>query len=414
MEPARKPAKPYKLDRHAFFLDQVDTAEFCRVLRNHLPEYCCPTDRQQVLSNRDKSQWLVIDLDREFRIKSVAPAGLTTADLNAIQRDIKEKLIDNQGDAIGQLILLSSAQVEGRFLYKQEFQVAPAPANIPRMEHIFGEHPYLLQLRYKRCLDKLTSDLRIRKRAFEIIPILNGITRSRFFLPTKYTTFHWGRLTSDPVGADPKRFRDGYLMPQLESGTTTFCDGPLVKQLPMVEYYRIQTNPNYPLVFPDNLGFLLDNVFSLSPKEYQKLHRACMWFAMSRDIWLGSSSATFVSIVSALESLITSTKASTCKSCGQQQYQVSKLFKKFIHDYAPRSASKKSFIKQVYGVRSKLTHGAADLMRSDVAPWELDTPERPYQEILQQDLFDCASEAIVNWLLSKISVENSVQSDRPC
>ncbi len=406
---------PYKLDRRAFFLDKVDTVEFCRLLRNHLPEYCCPTDRRQVLSNREKTKWLVIDLDQCFRIKSVAPAGLTTADLDVIKRDIKEKLIDNQEDAIGQLVLLSSAQVEGRFRYKQEFQIAPAPTDIPRMERVFGEHPYLLQLSYKCCADQLTNDLRIRKRAFEIIPILNGITRSRFFMPTKYTTFRWGRLTSDPVGADPKCFQDGYLMPQLEIGNTSFCDAPLVKQVPMVEYYRIQTNPNYPLILPDNLEFLLDKVFSLPPKEHQKLYRACMWFAMSRDIWLGSSSATFVSIVSALEALIDAPKSvPTCKSCGQQQCQIGKLFKKVIHDYAPRSASKATLIKQVYGVRSKLTHGAADLLRSDVAPWEFDTPQRPYQEILKQDLFDCASEAIVNWLLSKRSEENSLQSDPNC
>jgi len=124
---------------------------------------------------------------------------------------------------------------------------------------------------------------------------------------------------------------------------------------------------------------------------------------MSREILLGSSSATFVSIVSALEALIGSfgQPISTCKICGQPQRQVSKLFKKFIHDYAPKSASKETFIKKVYSVRSKLTHGTADLLRSDVAPWEFGTPERPYQEILKQDLFDCATEAIVNWLLSR-------------
>lgn len=317
---AKREKAPIKLDRRAFFLDNVDTAEFCRVLRNHLPVFCCPTERQQVLSNREKSKWLVIDLDGKFRIKSVVPAGLTTADLDVIQRDIKEKLIDNQENAIGQLVLLSSAQVEGRFCYRQEFQIAPAPVDIPRMEHIFGEHPYLFQLRYKRCADHLMNDFRIRKRTFEIIPILNGITRSRFFLPTKYTTFRWGRLTSDPVGADPKCFQDGYLMPQMESRNTSFCDGTLVERLPAAEYYQIQTNPNYPLVLPDSLEFLLDKVFSLPPKEHQKLYRACMWLAMSRDIWLGSSSATFVSIVSALEALIdTPRSVPICKSCGQRQ-----------------------------------------------------------------------------------------------
>src|SRR5205085_2746776 len=105
----------------------------------------------------------------------------------------------------------------------------PAPANVPQMDHAFGEHPYLLQLKYKHCPDSLMNAIRIRRRVFEIVPILNGITRSRFFLPTKYKTFRWGRLTSDPVGADPKRFQDGYLMPQLESVNTSFCDGPLVK-----------------------------------------------------------------------------------------------------------------------------------------------------------------------------------------
>jgi len=265
MESASKHAKPYQLDRSAFFLDRVDTAEFCRILRNHLPEYCCPKDRREILSNRERSKWLVIDLDGKFRIKSVAPVGLTTADLYVIQRDIKEKLIDNQEDAIGQLLLLSSAQVEGRFCYKQEFQIAPAPTEVPRMEHAFGEHPYLLQLTYKRSSDQVTNDLRIRKRAFEVLPILNGLTRSRFFLPAKYKVFRWGRLTSDPVGADPKRFQDGYLMPQLESDNTYFCDGPLIEQLSMTEYYRIQTNPNYPLILP-----IILNSFWIACSHYRQ------------------------------------------------------------------------------------------------------------------------------------------------
>lgn len=403
---------PYTIDRNFFFLDQVDHAELCRVLLSHFGQGEYASKHRQILSDHAKSKWLVIDFDQNQRITAIAPAGLTNPELEAIQQDVKRKLIDDQEDAVGQMVFLSSGTIEGRFRYKQEFQIAPAPTDTPRMDHIFGEHPYLLQLRYKRCADQLTNDLRIRKRAFEMIPILNGLARTPFLLPTKYTIFRWGILLDNSDNPDPKRFREGYAIKKLEIDDTTFDDqSPLIELISRDKYYDMRNNVSWPVVLPDNFELLLDKAFSLPREEYQKLSRACLWFAIGQQTWRISESASFLCVVSALESLVGRPEKCAechqaiteglgiCSSCGQPQYKVMKAFKNFTQQYAPRAASKQLFMKLVYKVRSDLAHGLDDLLQSEVTPWAVfEKPQQAYQELLHQDLFDCASEAIVNWV----------------
>lgn len=400
------------LKRDYFFLDQVSHSELCRILSNHFRQGGYANEDRQIWSNPEQSKLLIIDFDKGQRITAISTVGLTSPEIEIIQQDVRRKLIDDQEDSIRQMVCLSLGRIDGGFRYKQEFCIVPAPADIPKMDHIFGEHPYLLQLRYKRSKDQLTSDLRVKKRAFEVIPILNGITRTHFLLPTKYTTFSWGISLNGQHDPAPQRFREDYVIKRLEIDLSEFDNqGLLIELIPRGPYYDIRNNVNWPVVLPENFELLLDTAFSLPQDEYQKLYRACLWFTKGQQIWRISESASFLCVVSALESLVARAEKCTechqtiteglsiCPSCDQPQYRVTKAFKEFIQQYAPRAASKDQFMKLVYKVRSDLVHGLDDLLQSEVSPWAIfEKPQQAYQERLQRDLFDCASEAIVNWL----------------
>ena len=294
--------------------------------------------------------------------------------------------------------------------------MAPMPAYAPQMEHAFGEHPYLFQVRYNRGPDHLTNILRIRKRAFELIPFLNGLSRTRFWLPTKYAIFQWGTL---PAGADPrpKWFQVGYAAGSLEMEETAFDkQSPLIERMSDDQYYRRSANPSFPLVLADNFEFLLEQAFSLPQVDFQRLYRACVWLAMAQQIWRMLASSSFVSIVSALESLIdkpqkcaecgqsTTEGNEMCSRCQQPRFRVTQSFKLFLEAHVPSLAERPEIKNIIYKVRSGLAHGVADPLRADVTPWMLfEDPEQSYQEMLQQELMDCTSEAIVNWLLSRCS-----------
>jgi hypothetical protein len=399
------------LNHDFLFLDQVDHAEWYRIVSSHFPMRRL-TSNCLLTFKPDKSRLLMIEFDHPHRISSVTPVGLTADELETIQRDIKDKLVDNQQDAIGQTVLLSGARIEGRFLYKQDFQIVPTPQRAPQVEHAFGEHPYMLQLRYKRSSDELTNRLRIQKRVFELVPIMNGISRTPFLLPAKYTIFRWGTLpTAD--NPTPEWFQVGYKAEGLELTNTVFDQSnPRVMRIAREEYYGNYANPNFPFVLPDNFELLLEKAFSLPHDVYQKLHRACMWLAMGREIWRISAAAAFVGVVSALESLIDRPEKCSeceqsltealekCPKCQQPKYKITKSFMTFIETYIPRIAQKRELKKCIYKVRSGLAHGLVDPLMGDNAPWIFEHPELAEQEWLQQELFDCASEAIVNWLQS--------------
>jgi hypothetical protein len=150
---------PEPLDRNFLFLDQVDHAEICRIVHGHFQRGWHPSRDRQVLSNPDNSKFIVINFDKAYRISTITPTGLTADELEKIRDDVKQKLVGNQQDAVGQTVLFCGGRFEGRSLYKEDFQMAPMPANAPQMEHAFGAHPYHFQVRYKRSPGSaLTSD----------------------------------------------------------------------------------------------------------------------------------------------------------------------------------------------------------------------------------------------------------------
>lgn len=403
---------PDPLERNFLFLDEVDHTEICRVVHSHFQRGQYTSPDRQVMSNQENSKFIVINFDKAHRISTIIPVGLTVDELERIRDDVRYKLVDNQQDAIGQTVLLCGGRFEGRFLYKVDFQMAPMPQNAPQMEHAFGEHPYLFQVRYKKGPDQLTNILRIQKRAFEFIPIVNGLSRTRFFLPTKYTVFQWGTLPADP-DSTPKRFKVGYGARELED-TAFDRQSPLIERISKDLYYKRSANPSFPLVLPDNFDLLLEKAFLLPQTDFQRLYRACMWFAMAQEIWRTSASSSFVSIVSALESLVD--KPHKCSECGQSiteglemcpqcqqpRFKVTQSFKLFLEAHVPSLAERPEIRNIIYKVRSGLAHGLADPLRADVTPWMIfEHPEQSFQEILQRELVDCTSEAIVNWLLSR-------------
>ena len=83
--------------------------------------------------------------------------------------------------------------------------------------------------------------------------------------------------------------------------------------------------------------------------------------------------------------------------CQQPRFRVTQSFKLFLEAHVPSLAERPEIKNIIYKVRSGLAHGVADPLRADVTPWMLfEDPEQSYQEMLQQELMDCTSEAIVN------------------
>lgn len=245
---------------------------------------------------------------------------------------------------------------------------------------------------------------------------MNGLSRTRFWLPVKYTTFEWSSL---PASADPtpKWFKVGYDAPHLEIQDTAFdMQSSPIERVSKDLYYHGFPNPSFPMVLPNNFESLLDKAFSLPPTEFQKLFRACMWLAMAKEIWLTSASSSFVSVVSAIESLID--KPEKCSKCGQSaaealekcpqchqtKFGLTKSFRAFLEAHVPRLSEKAEIRNIIYKIRSGLAHGLTDPLRADLTPWVLlEHPEQVHQELLQRELMDCASEAIMNWLMSHSS-----------
>jgi hypothetical protein len=133
----------------------------------------------------------------------------------------------------------------------------------------------------------------------------------------------------------------------------------------------------------------------------RQLERAITWFQQAPHIHRASSSAGYGALVTAIESLLETSRPPKCSKCNQPKYATTKRFKDFLEKHIPCVGKHPEVRDRLYRVRSKITHGG-DMFEEDIEPWRsLSTAKGDEEMSLYWNAHQLVSIAIYNWLWSK-------------
>jgi hypothetical protein len=175
-----------------------------------------------------------------------------------------------------------------------------------------------------------------------------------------------------------------------------------LEEIPSEEYYGMARSPGTGLPVPADLDSFICLYLQLSPSNRAMFDRATFWLDMASRQWNISMSASFASLVSAIESLTRRGEVHwfKCPKCGvDTQHEVAgatRRFRDFFDTYAPGAALAKRR-NEMYSLRSGILHGSQlmqldqDLARGWDPPW---WDERE----LHEELWGLTRIALRNWL----------------
>ena len=172
------------------------------------------------------------------------------------------------------------------------------------------------------------------------------------------------------------------------------------------------------LEVPSNLEALLDRFYSSSADDQDRFLRACFWFNHAQTVFDDSSSAVFMALISAIESLMPHDEPSgTCVTCKRSIGKGStRRLREFLDEFAPaKPAFQHSRAALYYQLRSQLSHGGP-LTMSDRHHVHFSWlhPKGNDERWLSEEVKQLVRIVMVNWLSSaRPSLEKITPSSRP-
>ena len=332
-------------------------------------------------------------------LKVTAQPTVAEADLKTLRQVVRQKLIDNQVEKIGQSVAFSLPSVKGYFRYGDLFQVNPSLELPPDTYPL--QFPFVLQYRYTSCDDFAINGRRRLAALTRYTRYLNVIANGIIEPPPRYTEQLW--VYADDVKSSVWK-QAGYI-PSVTLGDleafTPFEDAQRIDIFEPGDYYgRMGFGLGEGLVLSNITSYLLDKINALNATDREKFDRSAVWFKTSYDVFSRSSSSSFNALATAIECLLPENKA-TCDSCGQPVYKITERFMDFLKTYAQPSpelqAEIEKLYKKYYPMRSSLTHGSA-LLDADLRPWAFVSEKSHEESMIQRALHSTVRIAIINWL----------------
>ena len=115
----------------SLLLDQVDHQELHQTLLWYFGQ-SESSGTAYKYTKKDTDLFLIIEVGDESKVKGILDHNLDQKKLNALIGFIKDELIENQNDAIGQRVCFSHVGIKGYFKFRDLFQLIPVPNNAPK------------------------------------------------------------------------------------------------------------------------------------------------------------------------------------------------------------------------------------------------------------------------------------------
>ena len=153
----------------------------------------------------------------------------------------------------------------------------------------------------------------------------------------------------------------------------------------------------------------------MSFEDKEKFDRAAYWFDLAYRQWEISASASYVSLVSAIEAFVGRGKAHKvkCPECNEDlNHEIpgaTKRFRDFLEKYAGEPELKKQR-NAMYNLRSNIAHGSGLLLLDNehYSGWD---PVSESERDLQWELWSVTRMAMLNWLKAVSNSQGGIGED---
>jgi hypothetical protein len=333
------------------------------------------------------------------------------SDIQTLRDRIRAELVDGQETKVAQVTCFAYNQVTGWVrgsVRGIDFQMMSLPPGNSTVGFDYGRHPFMLEVTYQISPNFMTRYARVQRSATTVLRFLNFLLASPIEMLPRSTDNAWvvdSQETDGKLETKNCYMQLGYFPIGLSVSADEFSDASGVSpmsRVPADEYYSLHGIAPGPLSLANTFEESLEIASQLSTESYNKLFIALTFFAMSHGVWHESRSASYASLVAAIEALLPENKRERCKDCGQPIYRISKRFRDFLTLHVPgqeQARERKALQDAFYELRSGLAHGSK-VLQSDLEPWKFHDRRGQVEDDLHRRLQEVVRKAILNWLWS--------------
>jgi hypothetical protein len=290
---------------------------------------------------------------------------------------------------VGRDCSFSSFRVVGSWRGKRSgVQILPPPADAPRAPVEMTEHPFILEYPVKVSdLWPITNFRRMREHRL-LTFLLNVLLGGRTTIQPRRPRHLWAIVHEKGVAGQEVKWVQEFYFANFGEAVRDDLSTPAAETLDEVDpetYYATVGHDGRGLQVPADLDDSICCYIRLSKANRDNFGRAGFWMDMASRLWKLSFSASFTSLVIAIESLA---DRGTCGAAAR--------FRNFIERYAP-GASLENRRREMYALRSDILHGSGLMEMDQDAHFGWAPPERK-EEDLMDELWGLTRIAVRNWL----------------
>jgi hypothetical protein len=285
-------------------------------------------------------------------------------------------------------------------------QILPPPSGAPLVPSEMGDHPFVLEFPlHSDTAWPVTNARRLREHR-RLTLLLNLLLRGRVACEARQTEHAWVLTELEGPHWISKWVQLSYFganLGEIVADLHSASEGDCMQVLPSEEYYNsIGGLDGLPLRVPDDLDESICLYKNLSVEHREKFNRALFWLDVASAQWTISMSSSFVSLVSAIESLTDRGEVHHvyCIRCRRyRDHDVpgpAALFRNFFETYAAGESLKKRR-EEMYSLRSGIAHGGRLMAFDEGRAFGWDPPWSNQQE-LHRELWSITKIAMRNYL----------------
>jgi len=153
------------------------------------------------------------------------------------------------------------------------------------------------------------------------------------------------------------------------------------------------------MAVPELMTRALDRYFELKASDRKRFLSACYWLQHASHVWDISHTAHYVALINAIEVLLPSFGGDSCPECGRDRSKgPTAKFAEFPDLYAPSDEAEPRR-RELYRIRSKITHRHALLFSDTPRHWGGLEPAEQAEFERSGNTMKMVQRALINWLL---------------
>jgi hypothetical protein len=398
---------------------KLDSAELRLLLRKHIPgggQYDSPTKTldKLYLPVAGESCRIVLDY-RHNKIEAITPGdAFNGSQWKEISSDI-DKSVVNEPVKIGRDYSFSSLRVSGSWRgERSKVQILPPPEDAPRAPVEMADHPFILEFPIVASDYWPLTNYRRRREHRNLTLLLNILLPGGASLQPIRPRHFWANVSrKDNLWAYISRrdtpFRSEWVQEHFfaELGKPVIDElspatGNLLSVTGSGEDDEKFAGDGTALYVLDGLDDSIIRYSELSQPNKERFNRATFWVDMASRQWTLSVSASFASLVSAIESLtdMGTTHSVYCEKCDRERAHdvpgATEKFRTILEELAPGPDLRVSR-NTMYSLRSGILHGS-QLMQIDQDLAVDSAPAWWNEHKLTVELWALTRIALRNWL----------------